>query len=58
MADRNEADALFATKRKKQQEEQAAFTTVMGAGSKSEPITGDPNKMDFATYKKWREQNQ
>ena len=24
---------------------------------KSEPVTGDPNKMDFATYKKWREQN-
>ena len=26
MADRNEADALFATKRKKQQEEQAEIT--------------------------------
>ena len=26
--------------------------------AKKEPITGDPNKMDFATYKKWREQNQ
>ena len=23
----------------------------------TEPITGDPNKMDFATYKKWRAQN-
>ena len=22
----------------------------------TEPITGDPNKMDFATYKKWRAQ--
>ena len=26
--------------------------------SGSEPITGDPNKMDFATYKKWRQQNE
>ena len=23
----------------------------------TEPITGDPNKMDFDTYKKWRAQN-
>lgn len=34
------------------------FTTPMGSGTHTEPITGDPNKMDFATYKKWREQNQ
>ena len=25
--------------------------------SSVEPVSGDPNKMDFATYKKWREQN-
>lgn len=26
--------------------------------SGSEPITGDPSKMDFATYKKWRQQSE
>ena len=26
--------------------------------SGSEPITGDPGKMDFATYKKWRQQSE
>lgn len=57
-AKKNDASAFVDEEKEKQQEEQAAFTTMMGAGSKSEPITGDPNKMDFATYKKWREQNQ
>lgn len=41
-----------------QQENKATFTQPLGGGNnKTEPITGDPNKMDFATYKKWREQN-
>lgn len=42
----------------KAEQNQATFTNPMGAGANTEPITGDPNKMDFATYKKWREQNQ
>lgn len=37
---------------------QAQFTNPMGDASKAEPITGDPNKMDFSTYKKWRSQNE
>lgn len=42
-----------------EQENKAQFTQPpFGDGKKSEPITGDPEKMDFATYKKWREQNQ
>lgn len=41
------------------QENSAQFTQPPFVdGKKSEPITGDPEKMDFATYKKWREQNQ
>lgn len=37
----------------------AKFTDVMNKDQNhQEPVTGDPNKMDFATYKKWREQNQ
>lgn len=41
------------------QENKAQFTQPpFGDGKKSEPITGDPEKMDFATYKKWREENQ
>lgn len=35
---------------------QAVFTSQMGEGG-NQQVTGDPNKMDFATYKKWREQN-
>lgn len=37
------------------EEEQAQFTEQMGAGSSG--ATGDPNKMDYETYKKWRKQN-
>lgn len=36
----------------------AQFTQPMGSGGNSEPVTGDPNKMDFATYKAWRQKNQ
>lgn len=36
--------------------EQAQFTGQMDAGNAG-GITGDPNKMDFATYKQWRNQN-
>ncbi len=35
----------------------AQFTQQMGGGGSS-AVTGDPNKMDFSTYKKWRSQNQ
>lgn len=34
----------------------AVFTEPMN-GQADTKITGDPNKMDFQTYKKWREQN-
>lgn len=40
------------------EDNQAQFTNPMNNHQGSEPITGDPNKMDYATYKKWREQNQ
>lgn len=37
----------------------AHFTDPMSKDqNQQEPVTGDPNKMDFATYKKWRAQNQ
>lgn len=36
---------------------QAQFTDTMGGAGGTDKVTGDPNKMDFATYKKWREQN-
>ena len=41
-----------------EQDNQAQFAQPpFKDGKKSEPITGDPSKMDFDTYKKWREQN-
>lgn len=57
-ARKSDASAFVDEQAEHQKENQAAFTTPMGAGVKTEPVTGDPNKMDFATYKKWREQNQ
>lgn len=54
-AKKNDAGAFVD---EKAEQNQATFTNPMGAGANTEPITGDPNKMDFATYKKWREQNQ
>lgn len=57
-AKKNDANAFVDEQAQQNEQNQATFTTPMGAGAKTEPITGDPNKMDFATYKKWREQNQ
>lgn len=36
---------------------QAQFTDTMGGTGETDKVTGDPSKMDFSTYKKWREQN-
>ena len=57
-AKKNDASAFVDEQAQQNEQNQATFTTPMGAVAKTEPITGDPNKMDFATYKKWREQNQ
>ena len=57
-AKKNDVSAFVDEHAQQNEQNQAAFTAPMGAGEKTEPITGDPNKMDFATYKKWREQNQ
>lgn len=57
-AKKNDASAFVDEQAQQQEQNQATFTTPMGDGAQTEPITGDPNKMDFATYKKWREQNQ
>lgn len=56
-AKKNDANAFVNEQDEQNKEKQAMFTGQMGE-SGSETITGDPNKMDFATYKKWREQNQ
>lgn len=56
-AKKNDASAFVNEQEEQNKDQQAMFTEQMG-GSGSETITGDPNKMDFATYKKWREQNQ
>lgn len=55
-AKKNDASAFVNEQDEQNKDNQAMFTTQMG-GSGAEPITGDPNKMDFSTYKKWREQN-
>ena len=57
-AKKNDAGAFVDEQEQQSEQNQATFTAPMGAGTKTGPITGDPNKMDFATYKKWREQNQ
>ena len=57
-AKKSDAGAFVDEQEQQSEQNQATFTAPMGAGTKTEPITGDPNKMDFATYKKWREQNQ
>ena len=57
-AKKNDASAFVDEQAQQNKQNQATFTTPMGAGAQTEPITGDPNKMDYATYKKWREQNQ
>ena len=56
-AKKNDASAFVNEQEEQNKDNQAMFTDQMG-GSGSKAITGDPNKMDFATYKKWREQNQ
>ena len=55
-AKKNDASAFVNEQDEQNKDNQAMFTTQMG-GSGTETITGDPNKMDFSTYKKWREQN-
>lgn len=55
-AKKSDAGAFVDEQEQQSQQNQATFTAPMG--TKTEPVTGDPNKMDFATYKKWREQNQ
>ena len=57
-AKKSDASAFVDEQAQQNKQNQATFTTPMGAGAQTEPITGDPNKMDYATYKKWREQNQ
>lgn len=56
-AKKSDAGAFVDEKAQQNDDNQAAFTTPMGNGGNTEPVNGDPNKMDFATYKKWREQN-
>lgn len=56
-AKKTDAGAFVNEQDEHNKENQAVFTTQMG-GTDTEKVTGDPNKMDFATYKKWREQNQ
>lgn len=57
-AKKSDAGAFVDEQAQQNEQNQATFTTPMGSGANTEPVTGDPNKMDFATYKKWREQNQ
>ena len=56
-ARKNDAEAFVNEEDEKNKNNSAQFTDPMNRGQ-AEPITGDPNKMDFATYKKWRAQNQ
>lgn len=58
-ARKNDAEAFVNEEDEKNKNNSAQFTDSMNRGQgQAEPITGDPNKMDFATYKKWRAQNQ
>lgn len=56
-AKKTDAGAFVNEQDEQNKDNQAVFTSQMGAGG-TQQIIGDPNKMDFATYKKWREQNQ
>ena len=56
-AKKTDAGAFVNEQDEHNKENQAVFTTQKG-GTDTEKVTGDPNKMDFAPYKKWREQNQ
>lgn len=41
---------------KEEEEHRSSFTTNMNQNGNT-VVTGDPNKMDYATYKAWRKQN-
>lgn len=41
---------------KEEEEHRSSFTTNMNQNGNT-VVTGDPNKMDYATYKAWRRQN-
>ncbi|MST57891.1 phage scaffolding protein [Waltera intestinalis] len=56
-AKKNDSGAFVDEQKEQDEDNQAQFTQPMG-GSDTEKITGDPEKMDFETYKKWRNQNQ
>lgn len=56
---KDDASAFVDEKQENNNNNAAQFTDVMNKDQNhQEPVTGDPNKMDFATYKKWRTQNQ
>lgn len=55
---KEDATAFVDEQQKHDDDNSAQFTDHMTHQQQgTEPITGDPNKMDFATYKKWRAQN-
>lgn len=56
---KDDASAFVDEKKEEQNNNAAQFTDTMNKDQNhQEPVTGDPNKMDFATYKQWRAQNQ
>lgn len=55
---KEDATAFVDEQQKHDEDNSAQFTDHMTHQQQgTEPITGDPNKMDFDTYKKWRAQN-
>lgn len=56
-AKKNDSGAFVDEQEEQDEGNQAQFTTPMGENGGTK-ITGDPSKMDFETYKKWRNQNQ
>lgn len=52
----SDASAFVSEEDEKNKENAAKFTEQTSVSGNTEPITGDPNKMDFATYKQWRNQ--
>lgn len=53
----SDASAFVSEEDEKNKENAAKFTEQTSGSGNTETITGDPNKMDFATYKQWRNQN-
>lgn len=53
----SDASAFVTEEDEKNKENAAKFTEQTSVSGNTEPITGDPNKMDFVTYKQWRNQN-